>query len=85
MCINYRINNGICEGLQIEDTANFSVAVTISECTPELIAGGQRSVSVSWFIYSLYAKYIATYCTSQHAIMGRYFKSTLKYFHEPQK
>ncbi len=84
MCINYRINNGICEGLQIEDTANFSVAVTISECTPELIAGGQRSVSVSWFISSLYAKYILIAQVNMQ-LWGRYFKSTLKYFHKTRK
>lgn len=36
----FSIENNVCNGLQIEQTARFRVSVSVTECTPELERGG---------------------------------------------
>ena len=33
------IEDGICTGLEIEQTATYDISVSVSECTPELLNG----------------------------------------------
>ena len=35
----FSVDNGICNGLQIEQTADFEASVSITECTPAIAAG----------------------------------------------
>ena len=50
MVVPHRIVDGVCTGVTINELATFTVEVTVTECTEELVAGPKLYVCIVQYL-----------------------------------